>query len=81
MQFSIALIIEFVETFNREVKENTSFLSMGARKNFGRGGGGEPQNGPPPKKKEKKVVLSPFLGGSEACSPKKILTMVLPTSF
>ena len=26
-QFSIALIIEFVETFNREVKEDTSFLS------------------------------------------------------
>ena len=26
-QFSIALIIELLETFNREVKENTSFLS------------------------------------------------------
>ena len=44
-RFSIALIIEFVETFNREIKENTSFLSMGARKNFGRVG--EPQKGPP----------------------------------
>ena len=26
-QFSIALIMEFVETLNREVTENTSFLS------------------------------------------------------
>ena len=26
-QFSSALIIEFMETFNREVKENSSFLS------------------------------------------------------
>ena len=26
-QFSIAIIIEFVETVNREVKESTSFLS------------------------------------------------------
>ena len=26
-QFSIGLIIEFVETFNREAKENTSFLN------------------------------------------------------
>ena len=30
-QFSIALIIEFVETFNREVKENTSFLSNASK--------------------------------------------------
>ena len=30
-QFSIALIIEFVETLNREVKENTSFLSNASK--------------------------------------------------
>ena len=30
-QFLIALIIEFVETFNREVKENTSFLSKASK--------------------------------------------------
>ena len=30
-QFSIALIIEFMETFNREVKENTSFLSNASK--------------------------------------------------
>ena len=30
-QCSNALIIEFVETFNREVKENTSFLSNASK--------------------------------------------------
>ena len=30
-QFSIALIIEFVETFSREVKENTTFLSNASK--------------------------------------------------
>ena len=30
-QFSISLIIEFVETLNREVKENTSFLSNASK--------------------------------------------------
>ena len=35
---------------------------------------------PPPKKNEIEM-LSPFLGGLEACSPEKILTMVLPTTF
>ena len=30
-QISIALIIEFVETLNRKVKENTSFLSNASK--------------------------------------------------
>ena len=30
-QFSIALIIKFMETLNREVKENTSFLSNASK--------------------------------------------------
>ena len=30
-QFSIALLIESVKTFNREVKENTSFLSNASK--------------------------------------------------
>ena len=30
-QFSIAVIIEFVETFNREVKDNTFFLSKASK--------------------------------------------------
>ena len=30
-QFSIAVIIEFVEILNREVKENTSFLSNASK--------------------------------------------------
>ena len=48
-------------------------------------GGASPKKAPfktkkaPPKKNE--IVISPFLGGSEACSPEKILTMVLPTTF
>ena len=49
-------------------------------------GGSEPQKGPPqdekgPPPKTKKNVLAPFLGGSEACSPEKKLTVVLPTTF
>ena len=58
---------------------------MGARRNFRRGGA-SPKKAPlktkkaPPQKKNE-IVLSPFLGGSEACSPEKILTMVLPTTF
>ena len=48
-------------------------------------GGSEPQKGPPQDEKgppqKKKIVLAPFLGGSEACSPKKKLTVVLPTTF
>ena len=30
-QFSIALIIELIETFNREVKENTYFISNASK--------------------------------------------------
>ena len=30
-QFSIALIIKYIETFNREVKENTSFVSNASK--------------------------------------------------
>ena len=47
-------------------------------------GGSEPQKGPPQDEKgpaKKKIVLAPFLGGSEACSPEKKLTVVLPTHF
>ena len=47
-------------------------------------GGSEPQKGPPQDEKgppQKKIVLAPFLGGSEACSPEKKLTVVLPTTF
>ena len=48
-------------------------------------GGSEPQKGPPQDEKgpppKKKIVLAPFLGGSEACSPEKKLTVVLPTTF
>ena len=50
------------------------------------GGGASPKKAPlkmkkaPPQKKSK-IVLSPFLGGSEACSPEKILTMVLLRHF
>ena len=49
-------------------------------------GGSEPQKCPPqdekaPPPKKKKIVLAPFLGGSEACSPEKKLTVVLPTTF
>ena len=53
---------------------------------FAGGGGASPKKAPlktkkaPPQKKIE-IVLSPFLGGSEACSPEKILTMVLPTTF
>ena len=56
---------------------------MGARRNFRRGERAPKrppsrQKRPPPKKK---IVLAPFLGGSEACSPEKKLTVVLPTTF
>ena len=47
-------------------------------------GGSEPQKGPPQDKKgppQKNIVLAPFLGGSEACSPEKKLTVVLPTTL
>ena len=44
-------------------------------------GGSELQKGPPPQKKNKKVVLAPFSEGPEACSPEKMLTVVLPTTF
>ena len=48
-------------------------------------GGSEPQKGPPQDEKgpppKKKIVLAPFLGGSEACSPEKKLTVVFPTTF
>ena len=61
--------------------------SHGRPQEFSQGGGGaSPKKAPlktkkaPPQKKIK-IVLSPFLGGSEACSPEKILTMVLPTTF
>ena len=58
---------------------------MGARRNFRRGGRAlkrppSRRKRPPPKKNEIEM-LSPFLGGLEACSPEKILTMVLPTTF
>ena len=57
----------------------------GRPQEFSQGGGAGPKKAPlktkkaPPQKNE--IVLSPFLGGSEACSPEKILTMVLPTTF
>ena len=61
---------------------------MGARRNFRRGGGASPKKAPlktkkapPPQNKKEIEMLSPFLGGLEACSPEKILTMVLPTTF
>ena len=57
--------------------------SMGARRNFCRGG--ESPNkaplktkSPPPKKKNCAITV---LRGSEACSLEKILTMVHPTTF
>ena len=60
---------------------------MGARRNFCRWWGGgtilkkaplKTKMVPPPKKI---FVLPPFLGVSEACSPEKILTMLLSTTF
>ena len=66
----------------------------GRPQEFSQGGGASPKKAPlktkkaplktkkaPPPKKKNEIVLSPFLGGSEACSPEKILTMVLPTTF
>ena len=48
-------------------------------------GGSEPQIGPPQDEKgpppKKKIVLAPFLGGSEVCSPEKKLTVVLPIYY
>ena len=57
---------------------------MGARRNFRRGEQApkrppQDEKGPPPQKK--KIVLAPFSEGSEACSPEKMLTVVLPTTF
>ena len=58
-------------------------------RDMGIGGGGEgaslkkaplkTKKATPPKKL--KNVLSPFLGSSEAWSPERILTMVLPTTI
>ena len=45
-------------------------------------GGSEPQKGPPQDEKgphpKKKIVLAPFLGGSEACSPEKKINSGAP---
>ena len=59
-----------------------AFLHMGARRNFRRGERApkrppsRPKRPSPPKKN--KIVLAPFSEGSEACSPEKMLTVVLP---
>ena len=54
---------------------------MGARRNFRRG---ERALKRPPSRQKRpptKICASVVLGGSEACSPEKILIMVLPITF
>ena len=62
-----------------EFRNFSNLGGMGSRRNFRRGS--EPKKGSPQDKKgppPKKIVLAPF---SEACSPEKMLTVVLPTTF
>ena len=54
--------------------------TMGARRNF-RAPKRPPSRRKRPPPPKKKIVLAPFLGGSEACSPEKKLTVVFPTTL